>query len=124
MRSSFSRNLNPPGRVIRRCLGAWREKTETESISCCLSSMRCSTSGVQRLLHRGRGIDPYRLVALRLQCLENPPSMRPVARFHRDVQLGALRRHVEEQPAMVDLENVGAELPQPRRELSQHAGPT
>ena len=49
--------------------------------------------------------------------------MRPIARLHRHVELGALGRHVEKQPAMVDFENVGAELAEPRGDLAEHARP-
>ena len=36
--------------------------------------------------------------------------MRGIARLDRHVELGALGRHVEKQPAVIDLEDVGAEL--------------
>jgi hypothetical protein len=35
--------------------------------------------------------------------------MPPVARFERDVELRPLRRHVEEQPVMRNLEDIAAE---------------
>ena len=37
--------------------------------------------------------------------------------------LRALGRHVEEQPAVIDLEDIGAERAEPRRDLPEHAGP-
>ena len=49
-------------------------------------------------------------------------SMRPVARFHRDVELGALGRHVEEEPAVLDSENVGTELAEPGSNLPSTPG--
>jgi hypothetical protein len=49
--------------------------------------------------------------------------MHGVARLDGDVELGPLGRHVEEQPAMLDLEDIGAELAQPSGDLAQHAGP-
>src|SRR5229473_1803284 len=77
------------------------------------SAMRSSFSR-KASLHRGRGVDPHRLVAFRLQRLENLLPMGLAAGFHR---------HVEKEPAMVDLENVGAELAEPSGDLPEHAGP-
>ena len=49
--------------------------------------------------------------------------MRAVARLDGDVELGALGRHVEKQPAVVDFQDVDAKLPEPGRDLAEHAGP-
>src|SRR5216684_7572856 len=86
------------------------------------SAMRSSFSR-KMSLHRGRGVDPHRLVAFRLQRVENLLPLDLAAGFHRDVELGSLGRHVEKEPAMVDLENVGAELAEPSGDLPEHAGP-
>ena len=70
------------------------------------------------------GLDPHRRIALALAARAKISSrMRAVARLDRDVELGALGRHVEEQPAVVDLEDVGAELAEPCRDLAEHARP-
>src|SRR5258708_16086299 len=108
MRSSFSRKTYHPrcGRFARS-LESCREKAAIKSISC-------------RSLHHGRGIDPHRLEAVIREDLEDVLSMRPVARFHRDVELGALGRHVEEEPAVPHAENVGAELAEPGGDLAEH----
>ena len=49
--------------------------------------------------------------------------MRGVARFDRDVEPRALGRHVEEQPPVIDFEDVGAKLAEHRRDLAEHARP-
>ena len=49
--------------------------------------------------------------------------MRGVARLDRDVELGALGRHVEEQAAVVDFQDVRAELAEPRGDHAEHARP-
>src|SRR5262245_11230526 len=69
------------------------------------------------------GIDPGRLVTLRLQGLKYLLPVRLVAGLDRDVELGAFRRHVQEQPPVLDLENVGAELAEPGGDMPEHAGP-
>src|SRR5262249_57775379 len=65
---------------------------------------------------------PHRLKALALEHLEDLLPMRPVARLHRDVELGDLCRHIEEEPPMLDPEDVGAELAEPVGDLPEHAG--
>ena len=49
--------------------------------------------------------------------------MGAVAGLDRDIELGALGRHIEKQPAVIDLQDVDAELPEPGRDLPEHAGP-
>src|SRR5262245_46759479 len=48
--------------------------------------------------------------------------MGSVAGFDGDVEFGPFGRLVEEQPVVIDLENVGAELAEPRGDLPKHAG--
>lgn len=48
--------------------------------------------------------------------------MSAIARLHRHVEAGTLGRHVEKHPAMVDFEEVGAELSEPRGDLSKPPG--
>jgi hypothetical protein len=45
-----------------------------------------------------------------------------VARFNRHIKLGPLGRHVEEQPAMVDFQDVGAKRSDARRYGAEHTG--
>jgi hypothetical protein len=47
--------------------------------------------------------------------------VRAAARLHRDVELGAFGGHVEKQPPMIDLENVGAEIAQQGCDVPKHA---
>src|ERR1700747_1109228 len=109
MRSFFSRKTSRARRgPFARTLESCREKAATKSISC-------------RSLHHGCGIDPHRLEAVIREDLEDVLPMRSVARFHRDVELGALGRHVEEEPVVLHAENVGAELAEPGGDLPEHS---
>src|SRR6185437_4647624 len=47
--------------------------------------------------------------------------MRGVTRLDGDVELGALGRHVEQQPAVIDLKDIGAEFAEPGRDDAEHA---
>ena len=74
------------------------------------------------LFHRVAGRDPHRRKTFSLEHRENFLRMRGVAGLDRDVEPRALGRHVEEQPPVIDLEDVGAEPAERRRDLAQ-AGP-
>src|SRR5262245_14567051 len=73
--------------------------------------------------HRRRRLDPHRLIALRLERSQDLLDMGPVAGFDGDVEFGPFGRLVEKQPVVIDLEDVGAELAEPRGDLPKHAGP-
>src|SRR5262245_12509125 len=73
-------------------------------------------------LHHGCRVDPHRLEALALEHLEHPFRMRAIPRFHGDVELGALSRHVEEESAVLNRKNIDAELSKPGGNLTEHAG--
>ncbi len=60
-----------------------------------------------------------RLIAVVGERAKNRVGVGAVARLHRDVELGALGRHVEKQPMMLDAENIGAELAEPARDLAR-----
>src|SRR5262245_14474346 len=110
MRSSFSRKTLVPSVQALRAPAA---------------IIKGERAGLEHLVpsfHHGCGIDPYRLEALALERLEDLLPVRTIARFHRNVDLGALRRHVEEQPAVLYAENVGAKLAQSGRNVPEHAG--
>src|SRR5262249_9329587 len=105
----FAQDLVPTGPAIR----ARAEIMQRE---------RAGLKHVLPSFHHSRSIDPYRLETIALERLENLLAVRATARFHCDVELGAFRRHVEEQAAVLDCENVGAEPAQPRGDLPEHAG--
>ena len=73
-------------------------------------------------IHRIAGLDARRLIAVLLESREDLVGMRAVARLDRHVEARALRRHVEEQAPVVDLEDVGAELAEPGRDLASTPG--
>src|SRR5262249_25325228 len=75
--------------------------------------------GREESLQRAGGVDPGGLIAFRGERAENFLPVLLVAGFHRDVELGALGRHVEEQPAVLDLENVGAGVAEPGRDMAE-----
>src|SRR5262245_26055239 len=85
------------------------------------SAMRSSFSRIVSI-HGGGGLDALRLVAAMLKGGEDGVGMGAVARFHRNVDARALGRHVEKQPLVIDLEDVGAKLAEPRCDVSEHAG--
>jgi hypothetical protein len=72
--------------------------------------------------HRGCHLDPHRLKAVGGEGTEHFLGMRVVAGLDRDIELGAFRRHVEKQPAMIDFQNVGAELSEPGGDLAEDPG--
>src|SRR3954452_19069191 len=49
--------------------------------------------------------------------------MRDVTRLDGDVELGALGWHIEKKPAVIDFEDVGAELPKSRGDDPEHTRP-
>src|SRR5215468_3215427 len=106
MRSSFSRNVYPPPKAgpfvqtSRSCRG--NGATETPNSS----------------LHGGRRLDPHRLKTFRLERGQYFLDMGAVAGLDRDIELGALGRHVEEQPVVIDFEDVDAKLAQSRRDMT------
>src|SRR5271156_5981760 len=55
--------------------------------------------------HRGKAVVP--------EHAKNLLGMAAVACLHGHVELGALGRHVEEQPVMIDTENIGAAFAEP-----------
>src|SRR5215813_8158603 len=69
------------------------------------SAIRSSFSRIVSI-HGGGGFDPLRLVAALLEGGQDGVGMGAVARFHRDIDARPLGRHVEEQPLVVDLEDV------------------
>src|SRR5436309_388123 len=71
--------------------------------------------------HSDRRLDSLRLEAFRLERGQNFLDMGAVSGLDRDVDLGALGRHIEEQPVVIDLQNIGAERSEPGRDLAQHA---
>src|SRR5262249_32896700 len=71
--------------------------------------------------HHGCCVDPDRLETFALKGLEDLLAMQAIARLYRDVELCALRRHVKEQPAVFDTENIGCELSQPGCNVAEHA---
>src|SRR5262245_5940583 len=75
------------------------------------------------LLQRGRRFDPRRLIALLGERRENLLAVGAVAGLDGDVEPRALGRHVEKQAAMIDLEDVGTKLAEPRRDLAEDARP-
>ncbi len=75
------------------------------------------------LFHRRAGLDAHRLIAVGGERGHDFLGVRGVARLDRHVELGALGRHVEEQPAVIDLQNIGAERAEPGRDRAEHAGP-
>src|SRR5215470_975993 len=86
--------------------------------------MRCEAlSRASRSLHGGRGLDPDRLVAFRLQGLKDLLAVLLAAGLDCHVELCPLRRHIEKEPPMIDLENIGAKLAESGGDLPEHAGP-
>src|SRR5262249_40583445 len=85
------------------------------------SAMRSSFSRIDSI-HGGGGFDALRLVAPMLEGRQDGVGMAAVVRLHRNVEARALGRDVEKQPLVIDLENVGAELAKPRRDVAEHAG--
>src|SRR6266545_1581573 len=71
--------------------------------------------------HGDRRLDSLRLEAFRLESGQDFLYMGAVSGLDRDIDLGALGRHIEEQPVVIDLEDVGAELTEPGRDLAQDA---
>src|SRR5262249_58667709 len=71
--------------------------------------------------HHGCCIDPDRLETFALEGLEDLLAMRAIACLYGDVELRTLRRHVEEQAAVFDSENISAELSQPGGNVAEHA---
>ena len=98
----------PPARAIDAFA---RDHAEQKAAS----GSRCSPCPSARLLplHGLRRFDAHRLQAVVSELLHNLFSMRAVARFDRDIEPGALCRHIEKQPSVVDLEDIGPKLPQP-----------
>src|SRR5450631_1872577 len=60
----------------------------------------------RRSLHRTAGLDAHRRIAVGGERRQDVAGVRGVARFDRDVELGALGRHVEEQPAVIDSQDI------------------
>jgi len=65
-----------------------------------------------------------RSIALRRERRENFFGMRTVAGLDRDVEPGALGRNIEQQPLVLHLENIGAELAQAARDVAEVFSPT
>ena len=61
-----------------------------------------------RSLHRHAGLDVRRRIAVGGQRAQDIFDMGGVARLDGDVELGALGRHIEQQPAVLDFQDVGA----------------
>src|SRR5262249_16567580 len=76
-----------------------------------------------RSFHRGAAWHAHRRIARSRERLKNLFGMRGVARLDGDVELGALGRNVEEQPMMIDGENIGAERAEHSGDLPENAGP-
>ena len=72
-----------------------------------------------RLFHRVAGLDPHRRKAIGRERRQDLLGMRGVARLDRDVEPRALGRHVEEQPPVIDFEDIGAELAERGRDLAR-----
>src|SRR4051812_48121556 len=79
------------------------------------------TQKIYALLHRVAGRDPHRRKPLRLEHGEDFRRMRRVANLDGDVEPRALGRHVEEQSPVIDLEDIGAEPAEGRRDLAEQA---
>ena len=75
--------------------------------------------------HRGRGSIRTGWKPSASSARKISSRMRAIAGLDRDVELGALGRHVEKQPPVIDLENVGAELARAawRSGRARRAGP-
>src|SRR5215212_927832 len=76
-----------------------------------------------RLFQRRARIDALRTIAFPRQSARDVVGMRGVARLDRNIEFGALGRHVEEQPAVIDLQDIGTELTQPRCDDAEDARP-
>src|SRR5262245_57760798 len=63
--------------------------------------------------HGVAGLDAHRRIAVGIERIENVVGVLAVAGLDGDVEPRALGRHVEEQPLVVDLEDVGAEMCEP-----------
>ena len=59
-------------------------------------------SSAAELVHRRAGLDRHRLIAFARQRRQDVLGVRGVARLDRDVELGALGRHVEQQPVVIE----------------------
>src|SRR5687768_7009657 len=68
-----------------------------------------------RLFHIA-GLDQLRMVGLSRKRGENFLHMGAVARLHGDVKPRTFGRHVEEQPLVVDLQDIGTEYTKPCRD--------
>src|SRR5665811_1777045 len=84
----------------------------------CAATNRCATSHrrnihTRRSLDGGAGFDAHRRIAVGGERRQDFRGMGGVARLDRHVELGAFGRHVEEQPAVIDLQDVGAERAEP-----------
>src|SRR3954447_20103697 len=74
-------------------------------------------------LRQTAGIDPLRSEPLRLQGLEHFQCMLSVASFDSDVDRNALGRHVEEETAVRNLQDVRAEAAEEARHAAEKARP-
>src|SRR5687767_9275389 len=73
-------------------------------------------------LHRAGGVDPGWLITFRLQRREDNLAVRAISRLYRHVELGAPGGHIEEQTVVIDLQDIGPELAEPGRDLTEHPG--
>ena len=100
--------------ILRRCRrapenGCGRGKTETAVLL--------------RSLQRAARFDVHRLIAVGGERSQDIGGVRGVARLDGHIELGALGRHVKEQAAVIDFENIGAEFAEPGCDNPEHAGP-
>src|ERR1700675_3229449 len=84
------------------------------SQSSCAATNRCAAARrrnihTRRSLHGGAGLDAHRMIAVGGERRQDFRGMRGVTRLDRHVELGALGRNIEEQAAVIDLQDVGAE---------------
>src|SRR5476649_1866629 len=86
--------------------------------SSCAATNRCTAVHrrnihTRRSLHGGAGLDPHRRIAVGGERRQDLRGMGGVARLDRDVELGALGRHVEEQAAVIDLQDISSKHAEP-----------
>src|SRR3984885_4123065 len=101
-----------PRRTTRRRSG--------DTIRACRADSRGSRlhrhGGAERArasLERCPAFQAYRLITVGGKRAKNLLRVSAVARLHGDIELRALGGNVEEQPVMIDAENIGAEFAEP-----------
>src|SRR6516165_1807124 len=112
-RASAPRMLRPKRQI--------RQSSPPPAIA--LGSTAIANARPASLLQDSAALHAHRLVAVRGKPPEDLLGVSGISGLHRNIELGTLGRHVEEQPVVIDRQDIGGKLTEPARDLTQNPRP-